>query len=212
MDSEYLKRHVGAALSLGLSEVCQKKPADPIDYLANWLRKFVQNEENKRQLEKEEEQLRKERMKAAEEERVQAAMLEEQNQIAQELLKREMETEENNTITETKEEEKQNVEKEEDNENTTKGENVDAELENTAGTHNPSVTVVEATSSNPGISISSHGATSEDKEENGDLESHSGEQDGNIDAVAEKPADDEGDAANDEEKTDFDMKDSLDVN
>lgn len=36
-------------------------------------------------------------MKAAEEERVQAAMLEEQNQIAQELLKREMETEENNT-------------------------------------------------------------------------------------------------------------------
>lgn len=50
MDSEYLKRHVGAALSLGLSEVCQKKPADPIDYLANWLRKFVQNEENKRQV------------------------------------------------------------------------------------------------------------------------------------------------------------------
>ncbi|XP_057309506.1 DPY30 domain-containing protein 1-like [Hydractinia symbiolongicarpus] len=212
MDSEYLKRHVGTALSLGLSEVCQKKPADPIDYLANWLRKFVQNEENKRQVEKEEELLRKERMIAAEEERVQAAMLEEQNQIAQELLKREMEKEKNNTITETKEEEKQNVEKEKVNEKSSKSENLDAEFANTPGTDNPSVTVVEATASNPGISISRHGATSEDIEENRDLVSHSGEQDGNIDAVAEKPADDEGDVTNDEENTDIDMKDSLDVN
>lgn len=43
MDSAYLKQHVGTALALGLSEICQKKPADPIDYLSNWLRKHVEN-------------------------------------------------------------------------------------------------------------------------------------------------------------------------
>ena len=43
MDSEYLKQQVGGALAAGLSEVCQKKPVDPIDYLAKWLKKYVQN-------------------------------------------------------------------------------------------------------------------------------------------------------------------------
>jgi len=43
MDSAYLKEHVGQALSLGLAEVCQKKPVDPIDYLSKWLRKHVEN-------------------------------------------------------------------------------------------------------------------------------------------------------------------------
>lgn len=43
MDSAYLKEHVGKALALGLAEVCQKKPADPIEYLSKWLRKHVEN-------------------------------------------------------------------------------------------------------------------------------------------------------------------------
>ena len=43
MDSAYLKEHVGQALALGLAEVCQKKPVDPIDYLSKWLRKHVEN-------------------------------------------------------------------------------------------------------------------------------------------------------------------------
>ena len=43
MDSEYLKKHVGVALSLGLTEIVQKRPVDPIEYLAFWMRKFVEN-------------------------------------------------------------------------------------------------------------------------------------------------------------------------
>lgn len=43
MDSAYLKEHVGKALTLGLAEIAQKKPVDPIEYLSKWLRKHVEN-------------------------------------------------------------------------------------------------------------------------------------------------------------------------
>lgn len=43
MDSDYLKQTVGQCLVSCLSEVCEKRPADPIEYIALWLLKHVQN-------------------------------------------------------------------------------------------------------------------------------------------------------------------------
>jgi len=43
MDAEYLRQNVGSCLSECLAEVCMKRPADPIEYIAHWLYKHTDN-------------------------------------------------------------------------------------------------------------------------------------------------------------------------
>ena len=50
MDSEYLKMHVGDALTRGLAEVVKIRPSNPIEYLAFWLQKYVENRDHAKQV------------------------------------------------------------------------------------------------------------------------------------------------------------------
>lgn len=43
MDAEYLKENVGTALAKGLAAVTIAKPADPVEFLGNWLLKYIDN-------------------------------------------------------------------------------------------------------------------------------------------------------------------------
>lgn len=43
MDAEYLRKNIGSCLSQCLAEVCMKQPADPIEYIAHWLYKHIDN-------------------------------------------------------------------------------------------------------------------------------------------------------------------------
>lgn len=80
IEAQYVARTVGPALSKGLAEIVEKRPVDPVEYLAHYLYKFVENrheaqkdEENKKlieklRIEKEEEEKRQEEMRREAEE------------------------------------------------------------------------------------------------------------------------------------------------
>ena len=40
VDGKYVAEHMGTALTLALAEIAERRPADPVEYLANWLYKY----------------------------------------------------------------------------------------------------------------------------------------------------------------------------
>lgn len=66
MDTVYLQREVGAALSKGLAAVAISQPHDPVEYLGQFLLAYVKNQVAEGQVKKEEEQLLVEKQKHAE--------------------------------------------------------------------------------------------------------------------------------------------------
>ena len=44
MDTAYLKKSLGDSLTRCLDEVAAKRPRDPIEYMAQWLYKYVENQ------------------------------------------------------------------------------------------------------------------------------------------------------------------------
>lgn len=50
MDAGYLKREVGGPLRRCLAEVSEKRPYDPIEFIAHWLYKFMENKKYEEQV------------------------------------------------------------------------------------------------------------------------------------------------------------------
>jgi ankyrin repeat protein len=80
-EAQYVSRTVGSALSRGLAEIVQRRPGDPIEYLANYLHKFVQNTKAAEADRDTEQRLARLQRKQAEEQAKNAAMRKERDQI-----------------------------------------------------------------------------------------------------------------------------------
>jgi len=84
VESDYLKRWIGAAITEVLTEVALKRPADPIEYVALWLYKYKANEVKKATEAANAERLAIEKKKLEEEAKKKAELEEEQKRIAAE--------------------------------------------------------------------------------------------------------------------------------
>ena len=46
MDTVYLKTNFGECLTHCLTEVSEKRPRDPVEYIAQWLYKYIENQKH----------------------------------------------------------------------------------------------------------------------------------------------------------------------
>ncbi|GFR60543.1 DPY30 domain-containing protein 1 [Elysia marginata] len=83
MEAKYLKNNLGCLTSC-LKEVAEKRPHDPIEYIAFWLRKHVENARLKAKKEEEAKQLQKEQEEEALDRERRAKRLEEARRLSEE--------------------------------------------------------------------------------------------------------------------------------
>uniref|UniRef100_H2YRI7 RIIa domain-containing protein n=1 Tax=Ciona savignyi TaxID=51511 RepID=H2YRI7_CIOSA len=83
MDSEYLKTHLGLCLSDALAEVAEKRPLDPIEYIAQFLLKFKENEAFNKKLMQDQRTMSEELQQADDEETVRGQLSTEAKLIKQ---------------------------------------------------------------------------------------------------------------------------------
>jgi hypothetical protein len=96
MEAQYVAKTVGPAIAQGLAEIIQRKPNDPVEYLANFLYKYVQNTDQMARDKENENLVKKQRKEKEIEEKRQAEMKREQMALRdyEEELRKEKEAEE----------------------------------------------------------------------------------------------------------------------
>ncbi|XP_059138871.1 DPY30 domain-containing protein 1-like [Physella acuta] len=89
METDYLKTHL-ACLVPCLTEVAEVRPHDPIEYIAFWLQKHIENETLRLQKEEEAKQLQREKELEVLEQERRAQRLEEARRLAEEDAERQL--------------------------------------------------------------------------------------------------------------------------
>jgi len=95
MEATYVSKTVGPAIAMGLAEIVQKKPTDPVEYLANFLYKYVENTDQQTKDKENDSLIKKLRKEREIEEKRQAEMKREQAALRdyEEELRKEKEAE-----------------------------------------------------------------------------------------------------------------------